>query len=191
MDHLAPPAEQAGAADDRGSHRVEHEGAAIDVVGDRTKPRCIEDPGCACRESGESEGPETVPPQADAAPPGRLGIPADGVEVATEACSAQEERVRDHECGDDHHRPGHSPQDGETAAVRIADEYEDYPGDRRHQHFETGDGERRRYETAGVAAPVPEYGKYREDPHGDHHHDPSGSRAQRAVDQVEDDVVSY
>ena len=43
VDRLAPSTEQAGAADDRGGDRVQHELAPVEVRRDRAQPRRVHD----------------------------------------------------------------------------------------------------------------------------------------------------
>ena len=47
VDRLAPAAEQAGPADDRGGDRVEHERAAVEGGRHRPQPRGVDDAGDA------------------------------------------------------------------------------------------------------------------------------------------------
>src|SRR5215471_15940672 len=55
IQHLAPAAEQAGAADDRGGHGVQHVLAAVDAAGDRAEVGRVDDAGDAGGQPAQRE----------------------------------------------------------------------------------------------------------------------------------------
>jgi hypothetical protein len=76
-EHLAPAAEQADPADDRGGHGVQDVLPAVDVAGDRAELGSADDAHDASGEPRQREREDPDPAQVDAGPPGRLGVAAD------------------------------------------------------------------------------------------------------------------
>ena len=156
VDHLAAPAEEAGAADDRRGHGVEHEGATVDVVRDRPEAGGVEDAGDARRQSGQRERPQAVPPEADPGPSRRLGVVPDGVEVPPEPGPAEEERPHGQHAEHDEDHVGDAPQGDEDPrgwCCRSARPRSPRSHDRHLQHTH---GERRRHQAAVPAVSVPQ-----------------------------------
>src|SRR5271170_7726603 len=137
--HLAPAAEQADPADDRGGHREQDVLAALDTGGDRAEVGGVDNATDAGGQPGQGEGEDPDPVQVDAGPAGRLGVAADGVDVPAEPGPAEQEAV-DHEHRQDHQDdPGHAAHDQEEpAAVDVADEHHGHPGDRHRGHLQPG-----------------------------------------------------
>ena len=97
---LAPPAEEARAADDRRGDRVEEQRAAADVEVDGVQSRGQDhasDPG---HRAGDQEDDDANAGDVDAGATSRFGIAADGVDVAAERCSLRQVGQPDQEDDD-------------------------------------------------------------------------------------------
>src|ERR1700733_5411922 len=129
--HLAAPAEQAGAADDRGGDGVQDVVAARDAGGDRAEVGGVDDAHDARRQPAQREREDPDPAQVDAGSPGRLGVAADGVDVPAEPGAAEQEAPGDHHDQDHQHHPRHAAHHGDTdAPVGVTDEHHHHARDR-------------------------------------------------------------
>src|SRR5580700_9842521 len=180
--HLAPAAEQAGAADHRGGHREQDVVPALDVGGDRAEVGGEDDAHDAGGQPGQGEGDDPDPVQVDARAPGRLGVAADGVDVPAEPGPAEQEAVG-HEHDQDHqHHPRHAVHDQqEPAAVGVADQHHDHAGHRHGGDLQPGHAGGRRGELAGPPAAVADHEQTAGQHHGHDHDDPADQRAHGAA----------
>ena len=98
----AAPAEQAGAADDGGGDGVQQQVAAARGLVDGEQAGGGQDAADGGHARAQREHGEAHAVDRDAGPPGRLGVAADGEDVATEAGAAGDD-VEDHDEPDEEH----------------------------------------------------------------------------------------
>ena len=145
VDGLAPAAEQAGAADDRRGHREQHVavGGLDDVGGQRHLPRGEQHAGDAGDQAREDEGPGPDGGQADTGSARRLRVAADGVHVAAEAGSLQQDRTGGEHDQDDRDNVGNPLDRPEVGPVDVADGDERDARDRDDDDLDHGQAARR------------------------------------------------
>ena len=107
-------AEQARARDHRTGDRQQQQVAAAGVLVDREQARGGEDAADRRHRAGDAEDGDPDAVDADARPPRRLGVAADGEDVAAEGGALDDVLHADHEAEQDQHRERH-------AAVGVED----------------------------------------------------------------------
>src|SRR5579862_5894624 len=140
VDGLTPAAEEADPADDGGGDGVQDELTGVGRIGAvlTVEKGAEQDAAETGGRRAQREGPGAHAGQADAGAAGRLGVPADGIQVAAEAGPLEHERPGAGHDEDDRDHPRNSLHRLEGGpAVDIADSHHSYP-DQRHQ----GDSDR-------------------------------------------------
>ena len=158
--------------------------------GHRTEARGVHHHCGTCREARQRERGDPHAAHVDAGSACGLGVAADRVDVTAELGAPQQEAPGDHEREHDRHDPWDpAVLTAGDATVGVADRNQDDSSGRHHRDLRHGHRDRRRHETAAPAAPVRERGDDGVQPNTDGHSHPPDRRTERAVDDVEDDVV--
>src|SRR5579859_1905364 len=192
VEGLTPAAEEADPADDGGRDGVQDKLTGVGRVGAvlTVEEGAEQDAAESGGRRAQREGPGADAGDADAGAAGRLGVAADGIEVAAEADPPEHERPDAEHDEDDRDHPRNSLHRLEGgSAVDIADRHHSYP-DERHQ----GDSDCRHTHRGSHQALASPPG--RAQPQGraggpDHHrqNDPAGHRGDHPLDQVVDDAL--
>src|SRR4051794_34651701 len=179
---VAAAAEQRRAADDGRRDRVQQDGAAARVRVDRAQARGEHDAAERRHHRADPEAGDLDVVDVDARAPGRLGVAADGVDVAAEPGPVEHERPQDVQ-GRDHEEHVGDP------AVRVGERDHDDAG-RRQPEDAQREQQRRLGRQAGLApraVRVEQDARVERD--AQREHDPRGHVGQEVVREADDDAV--
>src|ERR1017187_8645553 len=152
VDRPAPSTEEAGAADDGGGDGVKDELAGVARVGAvlAVEERAEQDAGDPGGHGTENKGPRPDRGDPDPGSPRRLGVAADGIDVAAKAGPLEQQRQGAEYGEHDRDHPGHALDGADIRPVDVAEGDHRDPNHRNEGDPESGEACRRSHQAAAT-----------------------------------------